>query len=554
MIASLWLWLAAFLVAVCGGPIGLHTEETSVVWAPQPGPQWAAIHCPIEDLFFGGQRGGGKTDFLLGDFARQEAEYGQHAHGILFRRKLTELDEVVKRARQLYLPLGWDYNEQKKTWTAPSGATLKFRYLDRDADAALYQGHQYTWMGFDEVGTWPTPTPIDELWATLRSAHGVPCVRRLTGNPGGVGHHWLKERYIRPARPYEPHRWQPQADTHPDLWINSVFIPSRLEDNVILMQNDPGYEGRIAAATHGNKALWQAWRYGNWDVVAGAFFSEWNEEQHVLDRFTPPPEWQPMAGMDAGTRSPSWLGLAFRGPEGDTVVTHEWYWKNKDFLTAGREVGFKMRMIPPYQLPGGMNWPALTIWGDSSMFQDSGVGGLTQATEFQKGLDEAFGGSEHSPKLVSAATVKGPGSRHIGAALVAEMLHWEANADGVVPPHKRPMLRAHRRCANLIRTLPALPVSPKDPEDVDTEAEDHPFDGLKMMLLANVPGPARREREDRDLDNQHPGLDQFGARRRPKKLQMDQQEWTARYGGGFSTGTRPPTYGVNGGMTPAEDL
>jgi hypothetical protein len=532
-----------------GGGRGVSAPAPEIVWAPQPGPQWAAIHCPIPDLFFGGQRGGGKTDFLLGDFARQESKYGKHAHGILFRRELPELDEVVKRSRQLYGEggLGWDYHEQKKTWTAPSGATLKFRYLDRDADAAKYQGHQYTWLGIDEAGTWPSPEPIDELWATLRSAAGVPCVRRLTGNPGGVGHHWLKARYIAPALPFEQHRWQPQPDTNPHLWVHSVFIPSRLEDNQILLKNDPGYEDRIAAATHGNKALWQAWRYGNWDVIAGAFFAEWNAEQHVLQRFTPPPEWEMFGGMDAGVRAPSWLGLAVRGPEGDTVVVREWYWRAKDFFTAGQDVARDMRAIDPRELPVGYPWSAVTLWGDSSMFSDTGVGGLTQASEFQRGLDDVFGGNDRAPKLVSAATVKGPGSRRMGAALVAQMLHFDRAEDGSVPPHRRPLLRMHKRCEHLIRTLPALPVSPRDPEDVDTEAEDHPFDGLKMMLLANPPRPPERVHVDRD-ENLHPGFHPTGERRRPKKPLAERiKEFEHAHalrspglGGGFRSGVPAP--------------
>ncbi len=528
--------------------------STRVAWAPQPGPQWAAIHCPVPDLFYGGQRGGGKTDYLLGDFARQEYEHGPYAHGILFRRSMPELDEVIKRSRQIYGLLGWDYSEQKKTWTAPTGATLKLRFLDRDADAALYQGHQYTWLGVDEAGTWPSPAPIDELWATLRSAQGVPCVRRLTGNPGGVGHHWLKERYITPAMPFEAHAWQPQPELNPTLWLTSVFIPAKLEDNAILMANDPKYEERIAAAAAGNVALWQAWRYGNWDVIAGAFFSQWDREQHVVHEFTPPPEWEMFAGMDAGVRHHSWIGLIVRGPEGDTVVTHEWYWKGKDFETAGHEVAWQMKRIPPSQLPEGWDWKALTVWGDSSMFSDTGVGGLTQATEFQRGMTQVFGG--RSPSLVSAGTVKGPGSRRMGAALVSQMLHFERSPDGTVPAHKRPLLRVHARCKDLIRTLPAMPVSRTDPEDVDTESEDHPYDGLKMALLANPTAPERKVREDRD-ENQHPGLRLDGARRRPKRplgerirdWEEEQRQGMGGAGGGFHTG-----FGVGGPMTPAGGL
>ncbi len=511
--------------------------DHQVAWTPQPGPQTAAITCPVPDIFFGGQRGGGKTDWLLGDYAEQASQYGKDAHGILFRRSMPELEEVVKRSRAIYGLIGWDYNEQKKTWSTPQGGTIKFRFLERDADAGLYQGHQYTWQGWDELTNWPAAEPVDELWATLRSAAGVPARRCSTGNPGGVGHHWVKARYITPAPPFTPFTWAPQPETHPHLTVQSIFIPSRLEDNILLMQNDPAYESRIAAATRGNPALWKAWRYGDWDVIAGAAFEEWNKDVHVSDTFSIPPNWDLFAGMDAGVRNPSWVGLIGRGPEGDTVVTHEWYWRNKDLKTAGEETGKTMRLIPPAHLPVGFDWHRLIIWGDSSMFSDSGIGGLTQATEFQEGLNTAFGGFEAAPALVSAATVKGPGSRRMGVALVRQMLHWEAGPDGEITPHNRPLLRVHARCKELIRTLPALPISRKDPEDVDTNAEDHPFDGLKMALLANPVPPPRQVRVQGN-ENKHPGLSPTGRRHRPKKP-LSLTEWQQNQSGpGYTTGVR----------------
>src|SRR5262249_17796442 len=155
------------------------------------------------------------------------------ARGILFRRTMPELDEVIRRSKEIYLPLGWIYQEQKHDWTAPNGATLRLRYLDRDSDADGYQGHSYTWMGFDELGNWPSPAPIDKLWACVRSAVGVPCVRRSTGNPGGPGHVWVRDRY-RVDRPLQVFEYCPNPDL-PQLKIQAVFIPSRLEDNPALM-------------------------------------------------------------------------------------------------------------------------------------------------------------------------------------------------------------------------------------------------------------------------------------------------------------------------------
>src|SRR5687768_2473387 len=117
---------------------------TEVIWAPQGRPQEALVACPVEDVFYGGARGGGKTDGLLGDFAVHAGRHGKHAHGILFRRTYPELEQVVERAREIFGPLGWSYNDTKKTWIATNGATLKLRYLLRDKDADNYQGHSYT--------------------------------------------------------------------------------------------------------------------------------------------------------------------------------------------------------------------------------------------------------------------------------------------------------------------------------------------------------------------------------------------------------------------------
>lgn len=249
------------------------------------------MQCPIEDVFFGGARGGGKTDGLLGDFLAHAGRYGKYARGILFRRTLTELEDIIKRSHEIYTLVGAKYNIQKHEWTFSNGATLRMRYLDNDADASNYQGHAYTWMGFDELPHWPRPEPIDKLWACLRSAHGVPCMRRSTGNPGGPGHVWVKQRYRvqKPLVPfeYEPHPGAKGPNGQP-LTIRAVFIPSRLEDNPLLMQNDPMYETRLA----GTGALFQAWRYGNWDVLAGQYFDIWNPAEHVA---TPseadPPAW-----------------------------------------------------------------------------------------------------------------------------------------------------------------------------------------------------------------------------------------------------------------------
>ncbi len=174
-------------------------SDTTVIWSAQTGPQRALISCPVFEVFFGGARGGGKTDGVLGDFIRHASLYGKDAIGLMIRRQRTELVETIERSKAIYSPLGWIYHEQDKMWRAPDGARLRFAYLERDSDAEAYQGHSYTRLYVEEIGNFPSEKPILRLMATLRSGAGVPVGFRATGNPGGAGHQWVRARYIDPA-------------------------------------------------------------------------------------------------------------------------------------------------------------------------------------------------------------------------------------------------------------------------------------------------------------------------------------------------------------------
>ena len=120
---------------------GASTQE--IIWAPQPGPQVDLITCPLPEVLFGGSRGGGKTDAVIGKWAKHADEYAESAHGVIFRRTFKQLEEVLKRTRELYPRLGATYSVTAQTWTFPNGATLKLRHLDNVMDAQAYQGHQY---------------------------------------------------------------------------------------------------------------------------------------------------------------------------------------------------------------------------------------------------------------------------------------------------------------------------------------------------------------------------------------------------------------------------
>src|SRR6185503_9738719 len=102
-------------------PARARADDTALktIWAAQPGPQTALIACPVFEVFFGGARGGGKTDGVLGDFLEHADSYGENAIGLMIRRQRTELVETIERSRVIYTPLGWVFQEQEKMWRAP---------------------------------------------------------------------------------------------------------------------------------------------------------------------------------------------------------------------------------------------------------------------------------------------------------------------------------------------------------------------------------------------------------------------------------------------------
>ena len=322
----------------------------TIGWEPQPGPQTALLACPVFEVFFGGARGGGKTDGMLGEWASHADLHGKNAVGLMVRRERVQLLETIERSRQIYGPIGARYNDQDKMWRWPNGARLRFAYLERDADADAYQGHSYTRVYVEELGTFPSASPVLRLMATLRSGEGVPCGFRATGNPGGPGHQWVKARYIDP----NPAGWEIRKFTYENPWTREtieqdrVFIPSKLRDNKFL---GPEYVANLQMV--GSDTLVRAWLEGDWTVIEGAYFDCWRYEQHVVEPFEVPAHWARFRSMDWGSAKPfsvGWWAIvsddyyvprAEGGPDrllprGALVRYREWYG------AAAPNVGLKM--------------------------------------------------------------------------------------------------------------------------------------------------------------------------------------------------------------------
>lgn len=450
---------------------------TTVVWSPQPGPQVALLQCPVFEVFYGGARGGGKTDGSIGDWLQHSSAYGEDAVGVFFRRRFKQLEEVIARTKQIFPKLGAKYNEQKAEWTMPGGGRLKFRYIEKDKDAEEYQGHSYTRVYIEEATNFPSPAPINLLRGTLRSARGVPCGLRLTGNPGGPGHNWVKSRYINPAPQGFVILKEQFLDEHGNLStdasgkpreIERVFIPSKLTDNRLLTENDPLYVARLRQS--GSEALVKAWLTGNWDIVDGAFFDEFSEERHVLDidwvkRI--PPGTIRFRAFDWGSAKPfsvGWYAVSngkWGLPPNALFKYEEWYG------ACGPNKGLKMTAD---LVAAGIRSRESTMAGPVRY-------GVADPSIFIR---------DGGPSIAEAMAIKGvqwrraDNKRRAGWEQLRMRLVGELQGNG----ETKPMIYFSESCEDTLRTLPTMQHDDRDTEDLDTEGEDHAVDETRYAVMS----------------------------------------------------------------------
>lgn len=477
-------------------PLGqIDNAAYNVVWEPQPGPQSLAVAAPfVNEMLFGGARGGGKSDFLLGDFL-QDIQIGPTWRGIIFRKSYPELEELLVRAKEIYLPLGAVYKISEKTFVFPSGATLKLRHLENEGDADLYQGHQYTWIGWDELGNWANLNAYRKLKACLRSAHNVPNKRiRCSANPGGIGHHAVKAYFIDHA----PKGMQLIQNIDEDGTITTrMFIPSRVYDNKILMKNDPEYIARLREI--GSPELVKAWLEGDWNVITGAYFPEFNADRHVLEPFAIPAHWPRFRSMDWGSSSPFavlWHAVSdgFLTPDGKylpagAVVTYrELYGQAHGKVNVGvkwsaNKVG---RMIADIEQRYGEEVSYGVI--DPSAFKwDGGPSHAERMAQegafFRKADNNRIGGWDTVRDRLCGIPDDKPADNiaqlgHNGGPSLTETYTDYGSLVGT------PMWYCFKTCIHLIRTLPALQHDLNNPEDCDTDGEDHAPDALRYGLMS----------------------------------------------------------------------
>ena len=439
-------------------------------WAPQVGPQLKAATCPADFTFFGGSRGGGKSDCLIGRQLRGAELYGNHWNGLVIRRKYKDFSEIRRRCYELIaqgLPAELIGGDQQTNYLRfKNGAQASMPAVGRIEQVNDFVGAQYTEIALDECTTFPFfSNMVDKLKGSNRSPHGVPCHMFGTGNPGGPGHLQVKEYFKLGTNSGV----KPGTVFHDKLGESRVFIPSFLDDNKILCDNDPKYVNRLKSIS--DPLLRKAWIDGDWDVFIGQAFGF--GERHILDDLIPVPENAPLyMTYDWGFGAPFSIGWWWVDNDNRIYRFSEWYgWDAQSKEGLRWEDPKVAEGIHEHERSLGITGRQITrlaghdCWNKKADYRGGGQG---------PGTAEVFSG-------YGIHMSKGDSNRELKIRAFRDRLAIPKDEN------EMPMLMVYPNCKNFIRTIPSLAMGDTDGgnvEDLDSGQEDHVYDEACHICMA----------------------------------------------------------------------
>lgn len=432
---------------------------------PNPGQQEFALRQPysIKEILYGGARGGGKT--FAGIIWLTEYIDNPRFQGLVIRRNANDLSDWIERAKYVYSGLNAVFTGGTNAIIRfPSGAIIRTGHLKDDDTYTKYQGHEYQKMLIEELNQIPSEERYLRLISSCRTS-----IKELkpqifaTTNPGGVGHLWVKQRFIDPS--------PPNVRFIGDDGMSRIFIPATMDDNPVLMEADPDYVKTIEALRFTDEALYRAWRFGDWDIFVGQVYKEWRVKEHTLPylpRGLKLEDCKLYIGLDWGYRDPASVHWIAATPENELGIRH-YYIYREIYVTEQRP-----------------SWLATEI---AEIVKDEPVEFLIMPHDTYANLggtrpiEQQF--RETFKTLgVSISMIPAEAQSH-RAKINRQALMHEALS---LAPDDIPYVRVLENCRNLIRTLPALSYSDTKPEEIDSEAEDHAFDSVTYGLYRLLNG------------------------------------------------------------------
>lgn len=459
----------------------------NVVWTPQPRQQ-AFMERGEDEALYGGAAGGGKSDALVIEATRQIEI--PHYKGLILRKTFPQLTELIEKSLNYYPKAfpGAMYNSSEHTWKFPSGAKIVFGSMQHSQDKLNYQGKAYDFIGFDELTHFTFDEYIYLISRNRPNGPGTRCYMRASANPGGIGHGWVKNRFITAAEPMTT-IWEKRQVRKPDgslytSWMSRIFVPSSVFDNQKLLENDPNYLARLASLPDAEK---KALLYGDWDSFSGQYFTEWRDNPdhyadrrwtHVIDPFEIPSGWKIYRSFDWGYNRPfscGWWaidydGVAYRILElyGCTTTPNQGLkWTAQQVFREIRRIECEHRWLKGKQIIGV---------ADPAIFAADGGESINDAA--------AKCGVYFSP---------GDHERIPGWMQMHYRLAFDENGFS--------MMYVFSNCKAFIRTIPTLIYDEHKVEDLDTDGEDHIADETRYFCMARPIKPRAAASADEFASN-----------------------------------------------------
>ena len=428
------------------------------------------LHAQQDEVLYGGAAGGGKSHGQLIDALLYALKYPK-SRQLLLRRTFPELDRsLIMKSRMLYPNSLAKYNQSRHIWRFQNGSAAEFGYLAGEADVTQYQSAEYDVIRFDEL-THFTEFQYVYMLSRCRGVNGFPKMVKSTANPGGVGHAWVKARFIDP-RP-------PGVEGEGDAGQRLLYIPAKLTDNPFLTRDDPGYLKRLRALPEKQR---RALLDGDWNIFDGQFFPEWGEG-NICRPFELPDWWRRYVALDYGLDMLAcyWIAVDERGCA----------WVYREFC-GGKDAEFFNR-------------------SGAVLAQNGMIDARRAARIIRERTSEPVEAYFGPPDLWNRQSARGESTAEIfaqeGVPLVradnARVHGWEAmrgwlaaGTDETGAPARR--LNVFDSCRVLIASMPQLQFSDKNPNDAATEPHPvtHAPDAIRYFV-AGRPIPALLpEKED----------------------------------------------------------
>lgn len=412
------------------------------------------INSEAFETLFGGAAGGGKSYGQLVDALLYALEY-KKSKQIIFRSTFADLEKSLIRVSLEIYPLSIaDYNSSKHTWKFSNGSIIDFGYIQYEKDVYQYQSAEYDVIRFDEL-THFTEFMYTYMISRCRGANPYPKRIKSSTNPGGVGHTWVKERFIDIGEPNTVHACKLETGQE----VTRIFIPSLVTDNKFMLDYDPDYIKRLDALPEKER---KALKYGDWDIYDGMFFPEFKRRIHVIEPFQIPETWNRYIAMDYGLDMFAVLFIAV-DTKGKAYVYNEIHKSNlivsearQTLKSIMRQYKYKFIYAPP------------DLWNRN---RDTG-----------KSTAELF--LEGSIHLTKASNNRIAGWLNVKEWLKVKKVRHEQTGE----LYEDSDLKIFSNCINLIKYLPQLQHDEKEPNDVATEPHEptHITDALRYFCVSRV--------------------------------------------------------------------